>query len=112
MGSACELLVTVRSIRLNFMAMAKSHILQEIKRTAKENGGAPLGSGLFETQTGIRIADWFGVHWARWGDALREAGFKPNQMNAAFDKEHLLKMYAEFAMELGRLPVRGDLKLK
>jgi hypothetical protein len=92
--------------------MTKSHILQEIKRTAEENGGAPLGSALFEAKTGIRNPDWFGVHWARWGDALREAGFRPNQLNSAYDKQHLLRKYAELALELGRLPVLGDLRLK
>ena len=92
-------------IRLIRMAMAKSHILEEIKRTAAQNGGSPLGSALFEAETGIRIPDWFGIHWARWGDAVQEAGFEPNQMNSAYDKQRLLQAYAELALELGRLPV-------
>lgn len=90
----------------------KPHIIAEIQRTAAENGGAPLGNARFESETGIKNADWYGVHWARWGDALREAGFEPNQMQSAFDKDHLLQKLAELAVELGRIPVRGDLKLK
>ena len=66
----------------------------------------------FEAVTGIRYADWYGVHWARWNDAVREAGCEPNQMNRALDKYGLLQQYAEFASELGRLPVEGDLKMK
>ena len=94
------------------MGIAKSHIVQEIKRVAAANGGVPLGSALFAAETGIRQADWFGVHWARWGDALREAGFETNQLQGAYGKEHLLRKCAELALELGRIPVRGDLKLK
>lgn len=33
-------------------------------------------------------------------------------MNAAFDSDHLLGKLAELALELQRIPVRGDLKLK
>ncbi len=92
--------------------MTKAHIIAEIKRTAAENGGVPLGFARFEAATGITNADWFGVHWARWGDAVREAGFEPNQLQGAYEKEELLQKYAELAKELGRLPVRGDLGLK
>jgi hypothetical protein len=92
--------------------MDKDHILQEIRRTTSANGGAPLGSARFESETGIKVADWFGRYWARWGDALREAGFTPNQLQTGYEKEELLEAYARLALELGRLPVRGDLRLK
>ena len=54
--------------------MDKQHIIDEIRRTAKDNGGAPLGTDRFQQETGIKSADWFGRFWARWGDALGEAG--------------------------------------
>lgn len=94
------------------MPMTKTHILDEIRRTAAENGGSPLGGARFEAETGIKTSDWFAIHWARWGDALREAGFEPNQLQGAYDKQHLLQKFAELALELGRIPVRGDLGLK
>lgn len=53
--------------------MTKLHILQEIKRTTQANGGKPLRKIEFESATGITRHDWFGVYWARWSDALREA---------------------------------------
>lgn len=92
--------------------MKKAYIIAEIQRTAAENDGVPFGSDRFEAETGIKNADWFGVHWARWSDALRDAGLEANQMKVAFEKDYLLKKLAELALELGRIPVRGDLKLK
>src|SRR5438105_10811846 len=92
--------------------MKKEHILQEIKRTANANGGKPLGKARFFTETGIKESDWFGVHWARWGDAISEAGFTPNQLQGAYEKTELLENYAKLTLELGRLPVYADLRLK
>ncbi len=92
--------------------MTKTHILNEITRAAKANGGVPLGKARFEAETGIKPSDWFGIYWATWGDAVREAGFTPNELNGAFDDEFLLGKYAEFVGELGRLPTEGDLRLK
>jgi hypothetical protein len=92
--------------------MNKTHILQEIRRTAAANGGIPLGFRRFATETGIREADWMGKFWARWGDALSEAGFRPNQIKRRYDRTWLLEKYASFAHELGRLPTVNDLRLK
>jgi hypothetical protein len=47
------------------MRVTKEHILKEIKRTALENGGKPLGKKKFETETGIRESDWSGIYWVR-----------------------------------------------
>ncbi|MCE9552111.1 MAG: GIY-YIG nuclease family protein [Planctomycetes bacterium] len=92
--------------------MKKTHIIAEIQRTAAENAGVAFGFARFEAATGIKLADWFGIYWARWGDALREAGFEPNQMQGAYGKEELFQKYAELAKELGCLPVKGDLRMK
>jgi hypothetical protein len=92
--------------------MNKAHILQEIKRTAGANGGVPLGFRQFASETGIRKTGWEGRYWARWGEAIREAGFLPNQMKEAYPKEQLLEAYASLAAELNRLPTTADLKLR
>jgi Meiotically Up-regulated Gene 113 (MUG113) protein len=91
--------------------MTKAHILSEIKRTAAENGGVPLGVRKFGTQTGIRLGDWYGRFWRSWGDAVREAGFAPNTLQGRTSDEHLLAQYAALTRELGRAPVEGDLRL-
>lgn len=92
--------------------MTKAHILNEIRRAATANGGVPLGEARFEAETGIKRSDWFGLYWARWGDALREAGFPPNQLKTAFADETLLDSYARYTKELHRLPTSGDLRIK
>jgi hypothetical protein len=92
--------------------MTKDHILQEIRRTAEANGGVPLGWRKFVKETGIRESDWLGRHWARWSDALREAGCIPNEMNTAYDESFLFEKFIELARELKKLPVRGDFLYK
>jgi hypothetical protein len=54
--------------------MNKEQIIGEIRRTAKANGGLPLGWRRFEAETGIGYCDWYRQYWTRWSDAIREAG--------------------------------------
>jgi hypothetical protein len=43
--------------------MNKEHIINEIRRTAKANGGVALGRHRFEAKTGIKFHDWYGRFW-------------------------------------------------
>lgn len=92
--------------------MTKSHILEEIRRTAKANDGVPLGWRRFREETGIGYYDWFGKFWTRWGDAIQEAGFKRNCMSEAYDDDYLVEKLALLTRQLGRVPVRGDMLLE
>ena len=92
--------------------MTKQHIVNEIRRTATANGGIPLGRQRFFTETGIKTSDWHGKYWARWSDAVREAGLEPNQKTLAYADDLLIEKFISLARELGRLPVSGDLRLK
>lgn len=92
--------------------MNKQYILDEIKRTAEADDGTPLGIKAFLRETGIKKSDWCGKFWARWGDALSEAGFSPNQMQDAFPNEFLIEKYIGLIRELGHFPVEGELRLK
>jgi hypothetical protein len=91
--------------------MNREHILIEIRRIAGECGGSPPGKQRFESETGIREHEW-GKNWARWGDALTEAGFEPNSWVQQLPEQELLEKLAAFVRELGRFPVVRDMRLK
>ena len=57
--------------------------------------------GWFEAETGIPESFWASRYWARWGDALREAGFDPNVMQQSYSDDHLLQELAVVTRELG-----------
>ncbi|MCB1018620.1 MAG: GIY-YIG nuclease family protein [Acidobacteria bacterium] len=90
----------------------KNQILSEIRRTAEENGGEPLGIQRFQAETGITRTDWLGKYWARWGDAQKEAGFEANTLQGPRGDEELLGQLAEYVRELGRFPVVSELRLR
>jgi hypothetical protein len=92
--------------------MDKHFILAEIKRTAEQNGGAPLGTTKFAKITGIKKADWYGKYWSRRGDALTEAGFAPNEFQSPYDERELLQPLALLVREFGRVPVEGELRIR
>ena len=92
--------------------MNKQHILVEIARTAVANGGNPLGKERFFKETGIKESDWAGKYWARWSDAVTEAGCAPNRLQQPLDEEGLLQALAETVRELGHWPVITELKLR
>jgi Meiotically up-regulated gene 113 len=92
--------------------MSKEHILSEIRRTAAANGGIALGRDKFAAETGIKPSDWLGKHWARWGDAVREAGLAPKEMQAARTDEDLLSHLAALVRSLGHFPVTNEIRMK
>ena len=93
--------------------MTKEHILSEIKRTADENGGIPLGIDRFREATGIRKEDWYGIFWTKWSDAQIEAGLEPNRFSLpAFDEAWMLRKIIDYIRELGHFPTKPEFKIK
>jgi hypothetical protein len=90
----------------------KQHILAEITRTAAANGGSALGRERFFQETGIKESDWAGKYWARWSEAVSEAGCAPNRLQQPLDEATLLQALALTVRELGHWPVVTELKLK
>ncbi len=97
--------------RLLFQRMNKQRILDEIRRPAQANGGKALGHREFCNSTGIKQQDWSGRYWARWSDAVREAGYEPNSMSVAYTEEVLLGKLAQLTRELGKFPVWSEVNL-
>lgn len=85
----------------------KQEILSEIRRAAQENGGKPLGIARFEAETGINPWDWERF-WARFGDAVKEAGFVPNQLQGAHDEAFLFEKLVGLTRKLGRFPTSRE----
>ena len=69
------------------IAKKKRFIINEIRRTAEENRGIPLGQISFYRATSIKISDWRGKLWLRWSDVLRAAGFDPNKKLHAYPEK-------------------------
>lgn len=92
--------------------ISKQDILSEIRRTAKENGGIPLGIARFEDETGITDTEWQ-RYWPRFSDAQREAGVKANTfLVPAFSEEYIFEKYILLTRELGKIAVKGELYVK
>ena len=68
----------------------KQNIIDAIRQTAKKNGGKPLGTARFEKETGIKVYEWK-KYWPRFGDAQKEAGFMPNQLQGAYSDEFIIE---------------------
>jgi hypothetical protein len=92
--------------------MDKQYILDEIRRTAKENGGKPLGRRQLFESTGIREADWRGKYWEAFGDAQEEAGFPRNTKQAPYDEILLIDRFIALMRERNRFPTESILRMK
>jgi len=86
----------------------KQDILNAIQKTAKENGGVPLGKGRFQKETGINEYECL-KFWPSFGEAQREAGFEPNTLQTAHDIEFLTESVVALMREIGRFPTNADL---
>jgi len=92
--------------------MDKHHILAEIRRTAEANGGAPLGAARFSLATGIKDSEWRGKIWARWGDALSEAGFTPLEWTTGSTVDEILGVMAKLVRRYGKYPTVSEILLE
>jgi hypothetical protein len=90
--------------------MNREQILELIRKTARENGGVPLGTDRL-AQLGVTPTVWE-KHWARISDAQREAGLIPNKPQGTRSDEDALARLASLAKELGVFPTYRDVKVK
>jgi hypothetical protein len=92
--------------------MDKQFILDELKRIAAESGGTAPGRQKFSAETGIRQSEWLGRYWARWSDAIREAGLEPNDFQTSYSEDYVLGLLCSLAIELGHLPTNAEVRMK
>lgn len=89
----------------------REQIVDNIRQLAQLRSGRPPGRNLFERATGIPVSAWQGIYWARWGDALREAGFAPNTLQSAIPENLLLGHLAAACRYFGHLPTGIELRM-
>jgi hypothetical protein len=92
--------------------LTKQQIIEQIRSSAKAHGGIPLGRNRFSGETGIKKHDWYGRYWVSWSEAIREAGFTPNQMNKAYSEEWLIEKLIGLIRRLQRFPVEGHIRME
>jgi hypothetical protein len=51
-------------------------------------------------------------YWARWNDALADAGFPPNQLQSRYADDEVLAVLVAEIRRLGRMPTRRELILR
>lgn len=71
-----------------------------------------MGRLRFFRETGIKESDWKGKYWARWNDAVTEAGLEPNQKTSAYEEGLLIEKFISLMRELGRFPVVAEIRMK
>lgn len=92
---------------------SREHILREIRRLAEANGGKPVGKARFATETGIAESAWRARYWARFGDAVAEAGYERNEWQSqSTTDDGLLVALAEVVRIYGRYPSVDELKMR
>lgn len=89
--------------------VSKDEILRAIRRTAAENDGKPVGRERLIRLTGITEYA-LAQHWPKYGDAIREAGFKPNALNGALDITVVLSQFVALTRGLGHVPTSNELR--
>ena len=94
------------------MVVERQYVLSKLRGLAEENGGKPPGRVRFTRATGIPEAAWLGRYWTRWSDALREAGFEPNQWQQAIDDEELFEALGLLVRDLAKWPTGAELKMR
>lgn len=70
-----------------------------------------MGVARFEREAGIKPYDW-GKYWARFGDAQKDAGFMPNQLQGAHADEFLIEKMIGLARKLRKFPTYREIQVE
>lgn len=92
--------------------MTKEAILSEIRCAAQARGGR-IGLANFLEESGIPEKQILGKHWAKWNDALAEAGIDTISFSKPrTPEEAILEALCQFIGRLGEWPTENMLSLE
>ena len=94
------------------MGATREFIIGEIKRLAAAAGDRAPGFKAFRSATAVQEHEWRGLYWARWSDALAEAGFPPNEWQGRLDPERILHRFAVACRQMGRIPTTAEMEMQ
>lgn len=94
------------------MAISRQELLDNIRKYVKTHDGKIPGERSFAAATRIRQSSWKGRYWARWTDAVREAGYKANTLTQKVSDEDILARLANLVTKLGHFPVRDEINME
>ncbi len=66
---------------------------------------------MFKAETSIGESKWRGRYWARWGDALNEAGFQPNDWTKKSGATEVMSGVIVACRHFGRLPTNSEIEI-
>jgi hypothetical protein len=67
----------------------KQQVIEAIRRHVEDHGSPPERAR-FKRDHIVPSSAFDGMYWARWTDAVREAGFEPLERPETMDSAHLL----------------------
>lgn len=91
--------------------LRREDVLDALRAYADEHGVVP-GRKTFLAHSGFPRGVFEGRFWARFGDAVREAGLEPQTSPDRIDEEAAVAAYAQLTRELGRIPTHADMRLQ
>lgn len=94
------------------MPIDREEILNAIRDLADPGTGVAPGKNRFEKESGIRSSEWRGVYWARWGDAVADAGLALSKWQEPHPDEHLLASLAKLTRDLQHFPTDAERSLR
>ena len=89
----------------------RDEIISRIRELAAANSGVAPGAKSFENETGIGRSAWLGKFWAKWSDAVTEAGLVPLERTKAIPKNEIFEKLIPIVEHYGREPTRSEFDL-
>jgi len=92
--------------------ITKEQILSDIRRLGKQRGGH-ISLDAFLAATGLKEHQLLGKFWARWNEAIVEAGLQTKEFaRPRTEEETVIEAFAQLIERLKKLPTQTELLLE